>query len=159
MSEIAIIRRAALAFAALLALAAGSSDVAIAQSSIFNTSFDHFTTGWPLEGSHRSVDCASCHVGGIFQGTPRECTICHARAGLVKATAPPVDHIRTTEECGACHRETSWTYVKAVDHTAVLGSCSSCHDGRTATGKPPNHIPTGSDCGICHVTTAWRPAG
>ena len=30
-----------------------------------------------------------------------------ALAGLVKATPPPINHIRTTDECDACHRETS----------------------------------------------------
>ena len=158
MSAIATMRRAALAAAAMLALAAGSGDVAIAQSA-FNTSFDHFTTGWPLEDSHRSVDCASCHVGGIFQGTPRQCVFCHSRAGLVKATAPPVNHIRTTDECGACHRETSWAYITAVDHTAVVGNCSGCHNGQAATGKPPDHVWTSSDCEVCHSTIAWRPVG
>ena len=148
----------ALPFAAVMILAVASIDVASAQSA-FNTTFDHFTTGWPLEGSHRNVDCASCHVGGIFQGAPRECAACHSRAGLVKATAPPTNHIRTTEECAACHRETSWSYVRAVDHTAVVGNCHSCHDGHTATGKPPTHIPTASDCDVCHFTGAWSPAG
>ena len=86
MSAISAICRVMLATATILALGAGGTDVAIAQSA-FNSSFDHVTTGWPLEGSHRSVDCASCHVGGIFQGTPRQCVACHSRAGLVKSTA------------------------------------------------------------------------
>ncbi len=99
------------------------------------------STGWPLEGSHRNVDCASCHVGGIFEGTPRQCVACHSRAGLVKATAPSITHIRTTDECDACHRETTWSYVRPVDHKAVVGTCFSCHNGLTATGKPPDPHP------------------
>ncbi|MEQ1800775.1 MAG: hypothetical protein ABL989_02565 [Gammaproteobacteria bacterium] len=142
----------------ILALGAIPASVAIAQTP-FDSSFDHMTTGWSLEGSHRSVDCASCHVGGIFQGTPRQCVACHSRAGLVKATAPSVTHIRTTDECDACHRETTWSYVRPVDHTAVIGTCFSCHNGLTATGKSPNHIPTSSDCEACHSTRAWSPAG
>lgn len=158
MKKNGLIRRAALAAAFVLAFAPGAIGVAVGQSA-FNTSFDHFTTGWPLEGAHRSVDCASCHVGGIFQGTPRLCANCHSRGGLVKSTAMPVNHIRTTDECDACHRESSWTYIRAVNHDAVIGDCASCHNGRTATGKPPNHVPTSNDCAACHRTRAWTPAG
>ncbi|MCC7258902.1 MAG: hypothetical protein IT486_11085 [Gammaproteobacteria bacterium] len=142
--------------AAALALGAACGGAALAQTA-FDSSFDHFTTSWPLEGAHRSVDCASCHVGGVFQGTPRLCGTCHARAGLVKAQAPPFNHIRTVAECDACHRESSWSYILAVDHSAVAGTCAGCHDGRTATGKPPRHVPTGADCEACHSTRAWYP--
>lgn len=152
----ATIRRLLLASAAVLALAAGLGGVAVAQLAA-SSSFDHFSTGWPLEGAHRNVDCAACHVGAIFEGTPRQCVACHSLAGLVKATPPPLDHIRTTDECDACHRETNWAYVRPLDHAAVLGSCASCHNGLTATGKPPSHVPTGSDCGVCHSTRAWSP--
>jgi hypothetical protein len=98
-------------------------------------------------------------VGGIFEGTPRQCVACHSRAGLVKATGPSIKHIRTTEECDACHRETTWSYVRPVDHNAVVGTCFSCHNGLTSTGKPPDHIPTSTDCEACHSTRAWTPAG
>jgi Cytochrome c7 and related cytochrome c len=156
MSIITTACRALLVIVAVLALGAAASDQALAQSA-YNPAFDHYSTGWPLEGSHRGVDCAGCHVGGVFQGTPRQCVACHSLAGLVKATPPPVNHIRTTDECDACHRETSWSYVRPVDHTAVIGTCFSCHNGQTATGKPPAHVPTSSDCDACHRTRAWVP--
>lgn len=152
------VRRVVTAAAAMLVFWAGSIGMGVAQTP-FDSSFDHLSTAWPLEGSHRYADCASCHVGGIFEGTPRQCVACHSRAGLVKATAPSVRHIRTTDECEACHRETTWSYVRPVDHNAVVGTCFSCHNGLTATGKPPTHIPTSSDCGECHSTRAWTPAG
>lgn len=145
----------AAAVVALWTLAAG---VAVAQFA-YDSSFDHFSTGWPLEGAHQHLECATCHVGALFAGTPRQCVACHSRAGLVKATAAPLDHIRTTEECDACHRQTSWTYVRPIDHNAVIGTCISCHNGQTATGKGPSHIPTSSDCAACHRTRAWYPAG
>lgn len=151
------LRRAARGVLVALAVATVAGGAAFAQSAL-DSPFDHFTTGWPLEGAHRNADCAACHAGGIFEGTPRQCGSCHSRAGLVKAQAPPLDHIRTTAECDACHVESSWSYVRAVDHSVVLGSCASCHNGRTATGKPPAHVPTGADCGNCHSTRAWYPA-
>ena len=143
---------------AVLILGAGMIGVAQAQSA-FGSTFDHFTTGWPLENSHRNAACADCHVGGVFQGTPRECAACHSRAGLVKATGTPVNHISTTQDCAACHRETAWSFVARVDHTQVMGSCASCHNGRKASGKSPGHPPSGDQCEACHQSNAWLPAG
>ena len=45
-----------------------------------------------------------------------------------------------------------------VDHTQVLGTCGSCHDGVTATGKHPAHIASSNNCDDCHTTIAWLPA-
>jgi hypothetical protein len=42
-----------------------------------------------------------------------------------------------------------------VDHTQVLGSCRTCHDGNIATGKPPDHPPASSQCELCHRTNTW----
>lgn len=134
-----------------LALALGP---AFAQSA-FRSGFDHFTTGWPLDGAHRNTDCESCHVAGIFKGTPRQCTACHNRAGLVRATAPPANHIRSTTQCEFCHSVTSWAAIRQVDHTQVLGSCQSCHNGIIATGKTPDHIPASNQCELCHNTNTW----
>jgi hypothetical protein len=137
--------------ALLLALAMGP----VHSQSAFRSAFDHFTTSWPLEGAHRNVDCERCHVNGVFKGTSRECSACHSRAGLVKATAPPLNHIRSTAQCQDCHSLASWAAVRRVDHTQVLGSCRTCHNGITATGKPPNHPPAGNQCELCHRTNTW----
>jgi hypothetical protein len=126
--------------------------------SAFRSNFDHFSTSYPLEGSHRNVDCQRCHVGGIFQGTPRQCSTCHARAGLVRATPMPPDHILSTTLCQDCHLETTWAPVRRVDHSQVIGSCSSCHNGIAATGKSVDHPQSGSQCENCHRTNAWLPA-
>jgi predicted CXXCH cytochrome family protein len=48
--------------------------------------------------------------------------------------------------------------VFAVDHTQVLGTCDSCHNGTVATGKHPTHITSGNNCDDCHTTVAWVPA-
>lgn len=119
------------------------------------SSFDHFTTSWPLEGAHRNTDCERCHVVGTFKGTPRECSACHSRGGLIRADGPPLDHIRSTAQCQDCHSMASWAAVRRVDHTQVLGSCSSCHNGTIATGKTPDHPPASSQCELCHRTTTW----
>ena len=147
-------------YIALMSLAAVLLLVAMpaAGQSAFSSKFDHFSTGYPLEGSHRNVDCQRCHVAGIFRGTPRQCDSCHARAGLVKATPMPMDHILSTPQCQDCHRETTWNPVRRVDHSQVIGGCSSCHNGVVAAGKNVSHVQSSAVCEDCHRTTAWIPA-
>jgi len=150
-------RLCALLLAACLGFLALVLGQAHAQSA-FRSGFDHFTTAWPLEGAHQNVDCEICHVEGIFKGTPRECAACHNLAGLVKATPPPSNHIRSTAQCQDCHSLATWAGVWRVDHTQVLGSCRTYHNGTTATGKPPDHPPASNQCELCHRTNAWVPA-
>jgi hypothetical protein len=52
----------------------------------------------------------------------------------------------------------TFTPADLVDHTQVIGTCFSCHDGTTATGKNPTHITSGNNCDDCHTTNAWIPA-
>jgi hypothetical protein len=49
---------------------------------------------------------------------------------------------------------TAWSNVR-VEHSAVTGTCASCHNGVTATGKTPSHISSSDTCDDCHVTTGW----
>jgi len=133
------------------------SPFAVNAQSGFTSNFDHFTTGYQLEGSHRTVGCESCHVSGVFKGTPRQCIVCHSRAGFVKATPLPINHIASTTQCQDCHTETTWAPVRFVDHTQVIGNCSGCHNGQNATGKPANHLVTMEDCDTCHRSTGWVP--
>ena len=63
--------------------------------------YDHFVHGFDLEGAHEVLDCADCHKGGIFQGTPRQCSICHDGSNLYSESGPPFDHIQTTSFCEA----------------------------------------------------------
>jgi hypothetical protein len=44
-----------------------------------------------------------------------------------------------------------------VDHTQVVGTCQSCHNGTTAAGKNSGHIASDNSCDSCHVSTAWKP--
>ena len=134
----------------LLLLPAGSGT---AQSS-----FDHFTTGFRLEGAHRFAECEACHTDGLFEGTPTQCAGCHTQASRTQASSQPATHVTTTDRCDSCHRPNAWAGVVRVDHLEVLGTCASCHDGRTATGKPADHVPAGNQCDNCHRTTAFVPA-
>lgn len=128
--------------------------VALSQVSI-SSDFDHFTTGFRLDGAHQFADCASCHIDGLFVGTPMRCVSCHEQASRVRATAQPARHITTTEQCESCHRTSSWVPVVRVDHFEVFGTCFSCHDNRRAMGKPVNHVPAPNTCDDCHNVRMW----
>ena len=117
--------------------------------------FDHFTTGFVLNGPHELAACASCHVQGQFAGTPRQCVACHSNHGAIQATTQPAFHITTSDQCSACHSSFSWTPTRRVDHREVFGTCSSCHNGLRAPGQSPNHIPTTAECDTCHRTTTF----
>jgi hypothetical protein len=123
------------------------------------STFDHFTTGFDLIGQHKQVACESCHVGGIFKGTPTDCFSCHAAGSRIGATSKPTNHILSSNDCAACHTPYGWRPVAKFNHLNVLGSCSSCHNGVQSVGKPSNHIPTTAECSTCHlVQLPWKAA-
>lgn len=115
--------------------------------------FDHINTGFELIGSHASVACENCHVGGRFGGTPRQCADCHSLNGRINATPKAATHIPTTEFCSACHQETFWDDVFHMDHTQAFGLCTGCHNNILAIGTAsvPGHPPIGNlNCDFCH---------
>src|SRR5499427_7474872 len=122
------------------------------------TSFDHFTTGFPLTGAHSSVECTSCHTNGRFQGTPKQCFACH-NGGSAQGKSP--SHPRTTNFCEGCHStagegrrgESAWRDLRFIDHTQTNAPCTTCHNGTTALGKPANHMATAWGCSDCHKST------
>jgi hypothetical protein len=127
-----------------------------------NSRFDHLQTGFSLTGAHRSVRCESCHVRGIFTGTPKLCVGCHSRASRIATTVKPAKHIPSSPECDLCHTPTVWSIARFNHNTPGLGgtprACIRCHNGTTATGKPGNHLPTTASCDSCHSSRAWVPA-
>jgi len=142
----------------LLLLSAGIVFIPAAGYSA-NLTFDHITTGFPLTGLHARVDCESCHVAGIFKGTPRECRSCHARGSRISATVPPEDtthNINQQTECGQCHRSAGWT-VAHFEHLGITSGCNLCHvaggGGRPAPTDPVHSQIMGADCSDCHNST------
>ncbi len=124
--------------------------------------FDHLRTGFALTGAHRSLRCESCHVRGIFKGTPRQCATCHSRASGIASTVKPANHMPTTADCGLCHTSAVWSIARFDHSTLGFGgtphTCSQCHNGQTVRGKPANHIVTTASCDTCHSTRVWVPA-
>lgn len=117
--------------------------------------FDHFNTGFALEGVHASLECESCHTRGQFEGTVTDCASCHSEGSAVNASAKPQNHIQVIDQCEDCHTPQEWTFVSRVDHISTLGSCQSCHDNFIASGKPADHVTTSQNCDSCHNTAEW----
>jgi len=119
--------------------------------------FDHSSTMFPLFGAHEQVRCETCHIKGIFKGTPRACGDCHVQNNQRGALAKPFDHIPTTQSCDACHNMASFSGVLFSHVTVMAGTCATCHNGVRASGKSPTHIATTQSCDACHVTSAFLP--
>ena len=135
---------------------------AVAETQLSGRDFNHMTTGFPLSGGHATAACETCHVGGVFKGTPRNCDGCHAYGKRVVATPKSGSHIVTDAPCESCHFNTSTFLGARYNHgTAVPGQCTTCHNGRIAQAKPNSgrHLtPLGSQsCDSCHRTSAWSP--
>jgi len=146
-------RLVATSAALLVSMWAGGAS---AQSAI-SSSFDHFTTGFRLDGAHQTAECESCHVGAVFQGTPGDCASCHTIGGRIQATARPADHVLTTDFCEDCHSTAAWFPLTEMNHDSIFGSCTTCHNNVQTVGKPPDHPPTQQQCDSCHRTTGWFP--
>lgn len=124
--------------------------------------FNHMTTGYPLTGAHAIAACETCHVGGVFRGTPHECDGCHAPGRRVVATPKSTAHVVTTAACDSCHFNTvSFLGAKYNHSMAKPGQCFTCHNGRLTDARAPSHT-TGlkltETCDKCHRTYAWVPA-
>lgn len=101
-------------------------------------SFDHTRSRFPLTGAHASLDCARCHQGGRFTGTPSDCYACHQAA--YNATSNP-NHAASgfPTQCEACHTTSAWRPASFNHDAANFPIYSGRHRGRW------------SSCSDCHV--------
>jgi hypothetical protein len=115
--------------------------------------FNHLSTGFALRGAHEYLACESCHLHGVFKGTPTRCSGCHGRITEMEASKKPASHIPTTQECDLCHDASlpnvSWQLAR-MDHIGIAGNCAACHNNIYAMGKPADHPPTNQPCEDCH---------
>jgi hypothetical protein len=123
--------------------------------------FNHMTTGFPLSGGHAIAACETCHTGGVFKGTPRNCDGCHATGKRIVATPKSTSHIVTDAPCENCHfNSATWLGARFNHGAAQTGKCASCHNGRISTGKPASHSignKATKSCDSCHRSSAWTP--
>ena len=128
-----------------------------AECSFYEQSHPNFI----LDGAHLSTGkcttCASCHIGGVFLGTPKSCVTCHngdpARSTVARSSAHPPTAL---VECSNCHITASFTSSWGMNHAVVSTQrCDTCHiatySSYNAQPKDSKHIPTTADCVTCHA--------
>ena len=92
--------------------------------------FDHAGTNFPLTGAHRSVPCASCHVGGVYAGTPTDCVACHQK-DYDNTTNPNHGQLGFPTTCATCHNTTDWHDASFAQHDSEFFPIySGAHKGR-----------------------------
>ncbi|RME33445.1 MAG: cytochrome C [Gammaproteobacteria bacterium] len=110
-------------------------------------SFDHDRdTRFRLKGSHKKVDCDSCHTGDLYHDKlKKNCMSCHRK--------DDVHHGSNGRKCQECHNEKSWKKSQ-FDHDRdtrfrLRGrhrslSCNTCHR------QPADKVKLKRDCYSCH---------
>jgi len=134
---------------ALFVLAAASWLIAVpkAQFETPNRAF-HQKTSFRLEGRHLSTACESCHLNGVFKGTPTTCLSCH----WIRRQDDRFK-LQLGSQCEECHTPKGWTPAR-FDHAAAAGTplsgphrllaCQSCH-------KNDNLRSASGGCVTCHL--------
>jgi hypothetical protein len=134
-----------------------------------DSTFDHSTAKFKLDGKHTSADCESCHSNGVFEGTPTTCIGCHQKDD---------EHAGNLgQDCAACHTTAGWKpatfdHSKADfkldgEHSEV--ACEKCHLTKAYKDTPSacyachekdddHKGKYGKDCAACHSTNGWKPA-
>jgi hypothetical protein len=130
---------------------------------------DHNLTSFPLVGKHVNADCTTCHINGVYKGTPKNCYACHAKDDTHQGDLG--------QNCGACHTPAGWLPA-TMDHNLTSfplvgkhasAACTACHTNGVFKGTPKTcyacHAANdahkgqfGQDCGMCHSPTGWLPA-
>lgn len=128
------------------------------------TLYEKSHPAFALTGAHLSTgkcsNCATCHIQGIFTGTPKSCVSCHNGDPTRLTVGRSASHVPTLlVECSYCHNTSTFT-TATMNHTIMASSrCDSCHNGSYASsgarGKPKEHPKTTADCRTCHSTRNW----
>lgn len=145
----------AMLLAACALMAAWSASAQTAASD-----FNHDATLFPLRGAHETVRCETCHINGVFKGTPLACSLCHVRGNRSSAVPMPDLHIplNAGQDCDLCHTTSGFSGVKFSHVTVAPGSCNTCHNNYYTKGKPANHPVTTQSCDVCHTIGAFNNA-
>jgi len=119
-----------------------------------NATFNHNNTPFPLTGFHVNVPCNSCHIGGVFAGTPTDCYSCH-KADYAGTTNPNHASAGFPTTCQTCHTTTSWLGATfnhtwfPTNHGNANGVCATCHT------NPSDY--SVFQCTNCHLKTQTDP--
>jgi len=104
-------------------------------------SFNHASTGFPLDGAHKPLDCSECHTTGSFSGLDPACYSCHEQDYL-STNDPDHQSMGFGTSCEQCHNTTRWDDAN-FDHDGLF---FPIYSGR--------HQGTWNDCTDCHVNAS-----
>lgn len=122
--------------------------------------FDHASTGFPLEGKHAAARCSGCHKPegpgrtARFRGTTRACADCHqdVHAGQFAQGGGGT--------CSTCHQPSGWEPVlfnhETMSSFVLTGAhkraaCRACHRIESVGGKDVvRYKGTPVRCESCH---------
>ncbi len=150
---------------------------------VWDQSFDHNLTAFPLTGAHRASPCSNCHGDRVFKGKPTQCVGCH-QTDFNAAVNPDHLHGGFPTNCMQCHTTTAWqpaTFQHNATNFPLTGKhqtvrCQSCHINNNYTltysgcyqchqpdyqgAANPNHAAANYShtCQTCHSTTSWSGA-
>lgn len=128
----------------VVSVAGVSSEKTIALVEVSTTA--ESSTGLKLhvssDGSYSS-NCVVCHDGN-YEVNP--IPLIFTKSG---------DHPATSNLCQGCHTTFGFNLRPFVDHTEVLDTCSTCHNGTIAIGKSQYHQATTAECNECHDTVSF----
>jgi len=140
-----------------------------------------------IDHNHVLGSCASCHDGVLARGkspshvaTEEACDACHSTTGWLNIAGgcTNINPCPTPTDPGAGGNAgagtggssgggngsgtpggSGGTSGTVPDHTTLLGTCVSCHNGQDATGKSSLHIVTTDMCDACHqpAPVPWKP--
>ncbi len=103
--------------------------------------FHHSTTAFPLTGAHQAVTCLSCHINGLYKGTPTTCVSCHL-TDFNAGTNPNHTAAGFPTDCGSCHTTARWLGATFAHDAPYFRIYSGIHQGKWAT------------CATCHANSA-----
>jgi hypothetical protein len=112
--------------------------------------FDHATTGWPLNGAHKTTACKDCHKTldnhGLrkYLGQDTQCGACHAK------DQPHKFERKAMLACDRCHAESVWKPAKPE----ALRKFD--HDDRVDALMPLFGAHRGVACAKCHPKSVFK---
>lgn len=158
-------------------------DTCHSTSSWSGAQFDHSKTGWPLTGTHTTLQCSQCHINGNYKLTNTACVACHL-TDYNNTNNPNHAQVGFPQQCDVCHSTTAWIPA-SFDHNKtkfpltgahqtvpcnqchvnnnyinVPTDCYSCHQKDYDGTTDPNHKAAGfpTTCQTCHTTSSWLGA-
>ncbi len=122
-----------------------------------SASFNHSTTGYPLEGKHQSLTCGVCHPTSNFRSpvAHRRCVDCHRKDPHRGQFAQRADGA----DCGTCHKVEGFkpSTFTAAEHSKTRFALEDKHAGIACVKC---HVPMGEEtayrfrsdaCSVCHT--------